>query len=221
MRVVAVSDTHDRHEQVTVPDGDVLIHAGDFTDDGSRSSVAAFNDWLGTLPHDHKIVVAGNHEHVLDTAENGADAAVLLDNAHYLHDASVVIDGVTFWGSPWIRRPWPAFLRSTAFAHPDEQALRSKQTSVPEDTDVLVTHGPPRGIGDHHTFLFANAGSQALRDAIRRVSPQYHVFGHVHERYGRYHCDGTTFLNAAVSTVPLIGGPFNRIGNEPIVFRVE
>ena len=61
MRLVLISDTHGDHDHLTVPDGDVLIHAGDMTENGEVSEVRDFNRWLGTLPHKHKLVIAGNH----------------------------------------------------------------------------------------------------------------------------------------------------------------
>ena len=62
MRIVCISDTHERHEEIAVPPGDILIHAGDMTWQGERKPIEDFNAWLGTLPHRHKIVVAGNHD---------------------------------------------------------------------------------------------------------------------------------------------------------------
>ena len=68
LRFVAISDTHNKHADLVVPPGDVLIHAGDVTWGGTLAEVEAFNAWLGTLPHKHKIVVAGNHDFAFDPA---------------------------------------------------------------------------------------------------------------------------------------------------------
>jgi len=81
VRVVCVSDTHGRHADIKVPDGDILIHAGDFTHFGKKKDVIAVNEWLGTLPHKHKIVVNGNHE---KNAEWKKDTAKLLSNCRLL-----------------------------------------------------------------------------------------------------------------------------------------
>ncbi|KKU85756.1 MAG: hypothetical protein UY14_C0014G0001 [Parcubacteria group bacterium GW2011_GWA1_47_9] len=82
LRVVAISDTHEMHRQVVVPDGDVLVHAGDFTMSGTLPAIYEFNTWLGTLPHRHKVVVAGNHDWAFQ--RQPAQARALLTNATYL-----------------------------------------------------------------------------------------------------------------------------------------
>src|SRR5512135_2235582 len=102
MRVVCLSDTHNRHEALLVPDGDLLLHAGDATMRGTESEIAAFDEWLGSLPHRDKVVVAGNHDFLFQTEP--AAARRLLRNAVYLEDSGVTISGVTIWGSPW--QPW-------------------------------------------------------------------------------------------------------------------
>ena len=66
LSVVMISDTHGRHRDVAVPTADILIHAGDFTHFGKRQDAEDFNAWLTELPHQHKIVVNGNHEHNAD-----------------------------------------------------------------------------------------------------------------------------------------------------------
>lgn len=218
MKLVAISDTHGHHDSLTVPDGDVLIHAGDFTKHGTLAELDAFNTWLDTLPHTHKIVVAGNHEHALDSEER-SQAEAHLDAAHYLQDDTVTLDGVTFHGSPWLPTPFLSPLRSTAFTRP-EQAVREKYTEIPDDTDVLITHCPPRGIADRLRFLHNHTGCDPLRNTVDRVQPQYHVFGHVHEGYGRYERGETTFLNAAMSYIPLLGGTITRLRNDPLTAEV-
>ena len=60
IKVVVTSDTHTFHDQLNVPPGDIFIHCGDFTKQGTMEEIASFNVWLGTLPHEHKIVVGGN-----------------------------------------------------------------------------------------------------------------------------------------------------------------
>lgn len=79
LRLVLLSDTHQLHREVVVPDGDILIHAGDFTlFSESMEAVADFNDWLGDLPHRFKAIVPGNHEFFL---ESDPSERSLLSNA--------------------------------------------------------------------------------------------------------------------------------------------
>ena len=102
MKIVAISDTHGLHRSLEIPDGDVLIHAGDLTRHGTLDDVREFNDFLGTLPHPHKIVIAGNHDFCFESDREACEE--LLTNCIYRQDQEVVIDGVKFYGSPW--QPW-------------------------------------------------------------------------------------------------------------------
>jgi predicted phosphohydrolase len=102
MRVVAVSDTHTFEPELQVPDGDVLIHAGDFTIEGSVSEVSHFCAWLHKQSHRHKIVVAGNHDWLFERSPRQAQAFIEnVPGTHYLQDSAVEIEGITFYGSPW------------------------------------------------------------------------------------------------------------------------
>lgn len=207
MRIVCLSDTHNRHERIDVPDGDVLVHAGDATLRGTRREIAAFDDWLAQLPHAHKLFVAGNHDWLFERVPS--EARALLHHATYLQDGGVLIDGVRFWGSPW--QPW--FL-SWAFNLQRGAELKAKWDLIPAGTDVLVTHSPPFGILDRvlpqpsRALLPAqemktvaaqgeHVGCDDLREALVRIAPRLHVFGHIHEAYGREQYGRTTYVNAS------------------------
>ena len=99
MKLVCISDTHSMHRSIQdIPDGDVLIHAGDSLGQGTLDNVVELNDWLGTLPHRYKIVIAGNHDWVFqDSPEQAREA---LNHAIYLEDSGIEIEGVRFWGYP-------------------------------------------------------------------------------------------------------------------------
>ena len=94
MRIVCLSDTHNRHRVIDVPPGDVLVHAGDATMQGTRGEIRAFDDWLAELPHAHKLVIAGNHDWLFERAP--AEARALLRHATYLQDSGIAIDGLRF-----------------------------------------------------------------------------------------------------------------------------
>jgi len=190
MKLVIISDTHFMHERVQVPDGDVLVHAGDLTAHGTVDNVEAFNHFLGALPHRHKIVIAGNHDFCFQRAPRGARAA--FSNAIYLEDEAVTVEGITFYGSPW--QPW---FYDWAFNLRRGEALRAKWDLIPADTDVLVTHGPPRGHGDR-TSDGRHEGCDDLLAAVERIKPRYHLFGHIHEAAGITRNEHTTFVNASV-----------------------
>nr|CAH7739730.1 unnamed protein product [Callosobruchus chinensis] len=210
VRVVCMSDTHMRSIQFKVPDGDVFIHAGDFSNLGDRPSIIKFNQWLGSLPHKHKIVIAGNWDlasdaktidhfkwlmHLRERKPVLADTLNLkqhLTNCTYLEDSSIEVYGVKIYGSPWIpERP------NAAFSLKRGKELLSKWNKIPSDTDILVTHTPPLGHGD-------------LAVSVSK----YHIFGHIHEGYG-FTTDGEiSFVNA--STCDINYHPVNL----PIVFDI-
>lgn len=192
MRLVCISDTHNLHERVVVPDGDVLVHAGDATRRGKERELRAFDAWLGTLPHRHKIVVAGNHDFAFQQVPG---AAGWLTNAHYLQDRAVVLDGVRFYGSPW--QPW---FHDWAFNLPRGAPLDEVWARIPTGTDVLVTHSPPHGTLDT-TVHGETVGCEALAAHVARLRPRVHVFGHIHEGYGQLERDGTRFVNASTCDV--------------------
>ncbi|KAG1686182.1 hypothetical protein DVH05_007109 [Phytophthora capsici] len=211
MKVVCVSDTHGLHEDaLAIPDGDVFIHAGDFTDTGERSEVLAFNEFLGRLPHRYKLVIAGNHESTFDRAfypqfwhqyghrqqYEPEEVRALLTNALYLEDQAVLIEGFVFYGTPW----QPEFC-NWAFNLPRGDALLKKWRHIPSDTDVLITHSPPMGHGDLVGYQRVGC-ADLLKEVETRVRPKLHVFGHVHEGYGRSaSSDGEiTYFNASTCT---------------------
>ncbi|KAE9413276.1 hypothetical protein Angca_007835, partial [Angiostrongylus cantonensis] len=151
LKVVCISDTHNQlHLIKDIPDGDVLIHAGDFTNFGSKKELIMFNEDIGRLPHKHKIVVAGNHDLGFDDSEemNGRlpqyqghgtpKGYRLLTDVIWLHDRGVKIDGVTFFGSSW--HP----LYGYPFYTPRPK-LEEKWRSLPSDIEILITHTPALG----------------------------------------------------------------------------
>lgn len=199
MKIVLLSDTHGQHRKLEVPAGDVLVHAGDICqsmgfsgrmrDLRNEEEIRDFNDWLGTLPHKHKVVIAGNHDFLFQRKK--WEARGLITNATYLEDSSCMIEGVRFYGSPW--QPamgWWAF-------NEYREKLADRWSSIPDDTGVLITHGPPNGICDLAGGI-ENAGCEALLSRVREVRPLLHVFGHIHEGRGVHTEGGTFFYNAAL-----------------------
>ena len=143
MKIVCISDSHGKHKKIkNIPSGDVLIHAGDMTSEGEIETIGSFNKWLGELPHRHKIVIAGNHDWSFDNGQRFL-AREMITNATYLEDSEITIDGVKFYGSPWT----PEY-GEWAFNIPRGEALASKWSMIPDDVNVLITHGPPKKILD-------------------------------------------------------------------------
>jgi Icc-related predicted phosphoesterase len=183
--IVMISDTHGARP--SLPAGDVLVHCGDLTHLGSFAELKAEVEWLKSLPFRHVILVGGNHDMALgnlcDKKLENQTRKLLFGHIHYLRDSGVVLEGVKFWGSPWI----PAY--AGVFNLPEDE-LQQKWDLIPSDTDVLVTHGPPAGTLDGAT------GSPSLAAALRRIQPSIHCFGHVHEHHGQIE-KGTHFFNCA------------------------
>lgn len=188
MTVVGISDTHGHHKGLIVPPGDILIHAGDFTF-LSRQSIREFDEWLGKLPHRCKVVIPGNHEYAL---EQDPRLRGQFTHATLLIDQATQVAGLNLWGSPVTP------LYGGAFGNVSDAARARVWASIPVDTDILITHGPPYGILDGERSSRDHAGCAELLQAVMRVRPRLHIFGHVHGGYVIMQTERTIFVNAAL-----------------------
>lgn len=205
MRIVAFSDTHGQHDALDIPDGDLLIFAGDMCRLGNLDEVRFFNAYLASLPHQYKVVVAGNHDWPFEYDVMQARKA--LSAAYYLQDEAIEIGGFKIYGSPW----QPEF-HSWAFNLPRGKSLQQKWAQIPKDTDILVTHCPPFLTLDR-IFNEERVGCEMLKLAVEEVvKPKLHVFGHIHESYGMLEKAGTTYINACICSERY------QLFNQPVVF---
>jgi predicted phosphodiesterase len=191
VRIVAVADTHTFQEQLgTLPDGDVFVHAGDLLRRGSLDELAGVAAWIRALPHRHKVVVAGNHDWCF-ARERAAACDLLGAGVVYLEDEAVTVDGAVFYGSPW----QPAY-NDWAYNLPRGPQLAEKWAAIPAGVDVLITHGPPYGIGDDlGSGLAGRQGCVDLRLALPRIQPRVHLFGHIHQAGGAWSDGATLYAN--------------------------
>lgn len=197
-RIVCLSDTHNNHENIIVPDGDILIHAGDATNRGTEAEVEDFLIWYSALPHRHKIYVAGNHDWLYENENLRARFLTAHYGITYLQDSSVKIDGLKIYGSPWQPRffDWAFNLNRGA-------EMAEKWKLIPADIDILITHGPPNGVLDEvpRKFFIENTGCEELRKKVEAIAAlgrlKLHVFGHIHCGYGTQDFFGVRFINAA------------------------
>ena len=122
-------------------------------------------------------------------------AKTLHDSITYLEGDSVTIRGLKIWGGPWT----PRFF-DWAFNVDRGERIKRYWDLIPDNTDVVVTHGPPAGILDVGSVRFGSesAGCEELALAIKRVRPQLHVFGHFHTSYGVVVKNGIMYVNASV-----------------------
>ncbi|KAI2602854.1 Metallo-dependent phosphatase [Hypoxylon sp. NC1633] len=178
IKIVFLSDTHDSIVQ-HVPDGDLLIHCGDMVDDGSAAAIQRQLDWLASLPHQHKVVVCGNHDSWFDISSRREEDALLhkavdMKTLHYLERKSITLAfkggrKLNIYGAPDLPQCGG---NDFAFQYTPEQ--NPWDNTIPLDTDILVTHTPPK----HHLDL--SLGCPHLLREIWRKKPKVHVFGHVH-----------------------------------------
>lgn len=202
IRVVAIADTHDNHDAIEIPDGDIFVHAGDWTMFGDKPKIKVFLDWVEKLPHPIKVIVAGNHELSMDpSTPMFADLKMkdLIDKYKsiiYLCDSSVEVKvrrrRLRIWGSPYTLA-----YNDWAFQYaPGERTWQN----VPDGTDMVVTHSPPFGVLDTiENCGHRPGGCKDLRDRVAKIKPKVHIFGHLHDDGGRREeKDGISFINAAI-----------------------
>ncbi|XP_068212745.1 metallophosphoesterase MPPED2 isoform X2 [Palaemon carinicauda] len=210
VRFVCMSDTHSKTDELkhSVPPGDVFLHAGDFTRKGTVEEAQKFNEWLGTLPHRYKIVIAGNHELLLDWEASAVTKVaspdeVLTNATAYLQGSGTSVFGIKLYGCPWT----PIY-HIMAFNVERGSPLRKKWAAIPNDVDVLMTHGPPLGRCDLSHRNKRSGCVDLLKTVQSRVKPKYHIFGHIHEGHGISYDGTTTYINA--STCDVKYQPVNR-----------
>lgn len=177
--ILCLSDTHNFHRRLgDLPDADVVIHCGDFTSNGTEAEALDFIEWFCDLPHRHKIFIPGNH----DVCMYGAKIDGLDTNCYFLNNSGITIDELKFYGVPFFIEGF-----EDRYAH-----------SIPDDTDVLITHQPPQGILDEAAMEdITHFGSSVLLERISAVRPAYCLFGHVHADYGTTEKDGITYVNCS------------------------
>jgi Icc-related predicted phosphoesterase len=186
-KLVLISDTHLNHR--ALPPGDILVHAGDACASGSGKDWVTFCAWWNKLDFKHKVFVAGNHDRVLETMPTWALAE--LQDTYYLQDSGVRLEGLEFYGTPW-QRPFCDWAFNLADA-----PRREKFEQIPACVEVLVTHTPPCGIQDTTREGGDHFGDEFLREVLCGLSPQLHVFGHIHGGYGVRQIEDYLSVNAA------------------------
>lgn len=211
IRLVVLGDTHRAESKIKIPDGDILIHVGDF-DIYDFENLAWVNKWFGELPHKHKIMIAGNHDLLLEKMQVHVIKS-LLPNVTYLQNEETEIEGIKFWGSPIT----PIFFN---WAFMGNGELRQRVWSkIPEGIDILMTHGPAYGILDMTTKANGdfdiNVGCPLLRDRIKEIKPKYHFFGHIHEAHGQKQVGETFHANVSVMD------KYYSITNPPLIIDYE
>lgn len=181
MTILHLSDTHGLHRQIEhLPLADVVVHSGDFCEEGTIKELEDFVEWFATLPHKHKVFVAGNH----DVCLHGATIDGLPDGVHYLCNSGLEIDGVRFYGVPM-------FVADELSGEYDKFIEQ-----IPAETDILITHQPPYGILDNAEGI--HYGNASLLIQVLDIKPLLHLFGHVHKGNGKSVLRDTLYVNACI-----------------------
>ena len=182
MKIWHISDTHTYHGLLKVPkDIDMVIHSGDATNPrdpyASEQEMLNFISWFGSLPIKHKVFVAGNHDLCIE--RNLVTKIDFMKNGIvYLENDYTEVEGIKIWGSPFT----PSFGQGWAF-NKKRSALHDIWKEIPEDVDIVVVHGPPKGILDlayHQLNCIEFCGDEALRKRMYLLNPKLCLFGHIH-----------------------------------------
>jgi predicted phosphodiesterase len=227
-KIVIISDTHNKHKRVDVPDGDILIHCGDITSYGYKDEVESFIKWFSKHPHKHKIFIAGNHDRSFDPQfqkeyikEVDKDKYVegskpfwlvnILNNlsldVFYLENTSITLDDIKFFGSPQSAR----FGTRWAFNVDRGPESYNHWSQIPNDVDVVITHGPAHSINDY-VARGENVGDIQLLNKLNETTCKLFCCGHIHESYGVFNDGKIHHINAA--TCNLQYEPINK----PVTF---
>lgn len=208
MKIVFISDTHTRHD-FAIPEGDLLVHCGDLTFTGAAVDLVREAKWLQGIKIGHGfqevVIIAGNHDWLAEQNPGLTKSIFTEHSCLYLHHEPAEIEGIKFFGSGYT----PFFMNWALNVRrgPDLARLWSQ---IPDDTQILVTHGPPWGIGDR-TLGYENVLPYGIEyepprhvgchDLLRRIEQlndlKIHACGHIHSGYGVHKTDKVTYLNCS------------------------
>jgi Icc-related predicted phosphoesterase len=204
MILTILSDTHNKHNHVKgdLKGGDLLLHAGDISSMGYEHEIREFAKWYNSLDnYTTKVFIAGNHDWGFqNNVEKTKEILNTYKDINYLEDEFLgIIEGgepeIKIWGSPW----QPEF-HNWAFNLPkDGWELEQKWKDIPDDIDILITHGPAWGmLDDVEGRRGQHLGCELLAERIKEIKPKIHICGHIHSGYGHYFDGHTHYFNAAV-----------------------
>lgn len=223
--IVTISDTHCQHDDIEVPYGDILIHAGDFSGRGTKWEIESFLNWFGSLPHPWKIVIPGNHDKGTDPDVQGQvyqgcrdyfKQLCALENIYVLEDDCVDVytnsgELIKIWGSPVS----PTFGRGWAWNRDRGSEIKKHWDKIPEDVDIVVAHGPPFGYGDrvdypNHTpnGPLYNVGCVDLLRRLSEVKPKMGIYGHIHEDRGVFFDERNKITHVNTSSLNIRYRPY-------------
>jgi Icc-related predicted phosphoesterase len=210
-RACLISDTHSFHRQIQLESVDILFVAGDFSLRRTEEELIDFLSWMREQHEGSIVLVSGNHDRYY--WKNTPRFLALMNEYDicYLENSSVDLLGLKIWGSPITA---PALTGLKRRFEMDESSRNEIWTTIPPDVDVVITHCPPFGILDSSEGF--SLGCKSLLDRIFEIKPKYHLFGHIHQSYGRVALASTIFCNGA-----LCGDVTYGIVNNAVYFEIE
>jgi len=241
MRITHISDTHNKHNQLNglLPGGDLLIHSGDISSLGRETEVKRFVKWFNDINnYTNKIFIAGNHDMTFDREQLLRDKLAhfegkteydtecaegkpawleellgihLRPNVFYLENSFVILDDIKIWGSPIT----PSFGYGWAFNKDRGYDINQIWNRIPNDTDIVITHGPIYGYCDRTNREGLNVGCDQLYHRLNEVRPQLHFSGHIHEAYGYRHTDWGYAFNGCNCDLSYL------VNNKPMTFEYD
>ena len=203
IKIAIISDTHGEHKNLEkwLPAADMIICAGDVSKFGNMTTISSFLRWFSELEqYKTKIFIAGNHDTLFED-NRGLSQAMIYHNLMYLENSGLEFDGINIYGSPVTPR-----FHDWAFNADRGEKIKKYWDAIPENTDILITHGPPMGILDVSRYnqstmaldgSINHVGCQDLMNRINEIKPKVHIFGHIHPAYGIVYQNGTLFINAS------------------------
>ncbi len=195
MIIDCISDLHGYRPKLE--GGDLLIVAGDLTARDMPLEHGRYCQWQYDLPYEKIIFIAGNHDgHIQKRPDLYIDGCDSMSKIIYLQDSEITYKGMKIWGSPWT----PTFY-NWHFMKDRGREIERMWNMIPDDTEILITHGPPFGIQDQVKDGEPCLGCEELKLALNRLKKlKLHVFGHIHGGYGKMVANGVTFVNASIMT---------------------
>lgn len=192
--VDAISDTHNKHKKIALPGGDILIHSGDVSSRGQSGEILPFLDWYAEQDYSSLLLIAGNHDWGFEKEPEKYAKECKDRNIVLLNDSGCIVEGIKIWGSPI----QPEFC-NWAFNRFRGADIKKHWDMIPEDTELLITHGPPYMIlDDANARGYSNhVGCEDLVRRIAETKVKLHIFGHIHEGAGYKYLDGRTYVNAS------------------------
>jgi len=195
VKIDIISDIHMAKPELV--GGDILLCAGDLSYRGNIPEIKEMLGWLSEQDYPHIIFIAGNHDFLFENEPLMAKELLKeFPRLVYLEDSAVEVKGLKIWGSPYT--PW---FHNWAF-NLFEPELAKQWQQIPDDTDIVMTHGPPHGILDHTLGSYSRPGERTgcpyLKKRIEEIKPKYHIFGHIHEEYGKATIGPTQYINASI-----------------------